>query len=599
MRCVRTKSHNLCLLPVRHHELHGAVALEFPDDLHVVIETGLDPVHDDLGLLNASNQDLRTGPVSHNVCGHATLNLANVQGSLTKDGVMSPLVGQKLMSAADQLVHRRGPTLLGGVASNTMRFQADLDDSLVPAHEAVPRGLTDQDVVRSPGFSQELIGQACTSAVCLLAGREQEAYIRHAPGQQLPPRLHHCCGLPLGVAGAPSKDEVPFNPRPEVRWNRIQVSAQDHSRPSGPSKEIEAARGQVLVLAVEAQGLQPASQGIAIVPFVTGDGRDLDPVHEVINESFHPRSLRSSPPATTLRLGIGPVGRLPPLAQSSPQRPRAMFLTSLLLTLTPASTPAVSIQDSRREKVTAQYEALCEARDEAALGKLWNENVGLVLQIIDADLEGSLALWEKSKSDPPQDDIARLQARALYGARIASSALSQPIFIDYASSFVGWNDDQKAAFRSGQAVYGRAMQELKGGNHEVAFEAGKETVERASALGDWWGMAMGYGAEAEAARQLGWFEDSLRAFALARQINHDLGLQHSEYKNLQGMLAVARADERFLRAYMTTEPIIEYAKAFKDSDTLSSTLKAKLELEKTLDLQDAAAETKRQLDALN
>lgn len=278
--------------------------------------------------------------------------------------------------------------------------------------------------------------------------------------------------------------------------------------------------------------------------------------------------------------------------------PETMFLTSLLLSLAPTTAPLPLPQDDRRAKVSEQYKALAEARDAESLGELWKQNRGLVLQTIDADLEGSLALWEKDKEKAPKDQIAALHARALYGAEVASQALQQPIFLDYASSFVGWNDQQKASFRAGQQVYGRAMRELKEKNWEVALEAGRETVERASALGDWWGMAMGYGAEAEAARQLGWFEDSLRAFSMARQINHDLGLEYSEYKNLEGLVAVARADSRFTRALVAAKDWVASAKAFKDQAGLKKALTSLVAIQKELGQEEDAKASQTELDKL-
>lgn len=273
-----------------------------------------------------------------------------------------------------------------------------------------------------------------------------------------------------------------------------------------------------------------------------------------------------------------------------------MFLTSLLLSaapLLPVSTP-----QNRREEVAQKYHALAAARDLEALGKLWEENVGLVLQTIDADLEGSLALWEKDPEAAPAEEIHKLQQRALFGARAASVALDEPIFLDYASSFVGWDEPQKRAFRAGQQVYARAAKELKEENHETAFEAAKETVERATALGDWWGAAMGYGAQGDAARHLGWFEDALAAYGLARQVNHALGLQYAEYRNLQGMLPAARAAERFQRALAIAGDLASYAEAFDDKVVLKSTLETKAKLEDKLGHPDEAAKTREALGAL-
>ncbi|MFT7486866.1 MAG: hypothetical protein ACI9F9_002723 [Candidatus Paceibacteria bacterium] len=275
-----------------------------------------------------------------------------------------------------------------------------------------------------------------------------------------------------------------------------------------------------------------------------------------------------------------------------------MIFSSLLLAAAPCFATAHCAPQDRREVVMETYHALAKIEDLEGLADLWKQNRGLVLQTIDADLEGGLSLWEKSPEKPPVAEISALQTRAMFGARAASLAFSQPIFTDYASSFVGWDNAQKQAFRAGQQVYGRAAKELKDGNHETAFEAGKETVERASALGDWWGTAMGYGAQAEAARNLGWFEDALVAYGMARQINHALGLEYSEYRNLQGMLAASRAAERDPRSLVIATDLAAYARAFADTPILKTTLSAKAQLEEKLGHTSAATKTKDELSTL-
>ncbi len=273
-----------------------------------------------------------------------------------------------------------------------------------------------------------------------------------------------------------------------------------------------------------------------------------------------------------------------------------MFFTSLLLSALPVlSTPA---PQNARQEVAQQYHALADAQDAEGLANLWEKNVGLVLQTIDADLEGSLTLWENDPENPPTEKIAALHSRALFGARVASQALKQPIFLDYTSSFVGWNDSQKHAFRNGQQLYGRAMAELKKEEYDLAYEAGKETVERASALGDWWGTAMGYGAQAAAAQQMGQFEDSLLAYGMARQINNALGLQSSEYRNLQGMLTVSIAAEFNYRALACAGDLADMAEALGDTKTLKGALESKAKLETQLGMPAEAAKTAERLGAL-
>jgi len=273
-----------------------------------------------------------------------------------------------------------------------------------------------------------------------------------------------------------------------------------------------------------------------------------------------------------------------------------MLLASLLLTAAPVA--ALPAPQDRRAGVTASYHELAAAKDAEGLGELWKDNVGLVLQVIDADLEGSLSLWEAAKDSPPTEEIAKLHERALFGAYAASDALGQPIFADYASSFVGWDDEQKLAFRAGQAVFGRAAQELRDGDKAVAITAGQETIERAIALGDWWGAAMGYAVKGEALRAEGEHEDALSSLAMARQINHALGLQSSELRNVRSMLAAARALERHPRALSLAASLATLAEAFQDNATLRQALTAKAELETALNLPDRAAATRARLESL-
>jgi len=254
-----------------------------------------------------------------------------------------------------------------------------------------------------------------------------------------------------------------------------------------------------------------------------------------------------------------------------------MCLTSLLLSTLPGL--GLAVPQTPREEVALRYRELALAGDSAGLEALWKEHVGLVLATIDGDLEGSLALWEKSPEAPPSEEIAALHRRALFGARAAGAAFDEPIFTDYASSFVGWSDAQKHAFRAGQQVFGRAVKEYQDGNHEMAFKVAKETVERASALGDWWGTAMAYGVQGDAARQVGWFEDALVAYGMARQLNHALGLRSSELHNLEGMLAAARAAGRRPRALALATDLAALARLTGNAAALEKALAAQGDLD--------------------
>lgn len=276
-----------------------------------------------------------------------------------------------------------------------------------------------------------------------------------------------------------------------------------------------------------------------------------------------------------------------------------MLLSALLLASAPAPHTAPPVPQDRRAQVTARYEELAAAGDREGLAQLWRDNVGLVLQTIDGDLEGSLALWEASPETPPTEEIDALHTRALFGASVAAEAIDRPLLLDYATSFVGWTEPEKHAFRAGQAVYGRAVQELREGDKEVAYAAGLETVERAMALGDWWGAAMGYGVRGEAARAQGFHEDALSNLSLARALNHALGLEYSEYRNLQGMLGAARALERLPRSLAIARELAGSAEAFGDAEGLRSALGAQAELEEALGHAEAAAATRARLAGLD
>lgn len=272
-----------------------------------------------------------------------------------------------------------------------------------------------------------------------------------------------------------------------------------------------------------------------------------------------------------------------------------MLLSALLLTLSPA--PVVTAQD-RRSEVRDSYHSLAAAGDAEGLRKLWRANEGLVLQTIDADLEGSLALWEKAQDAPPADEIAALHARALFGARCATEEFGRPIFLDYASSFVGWSDEEKVDFRAGQKVYGRAMQELKAGNLDVALEAGKETVLRAAPLGDWWGTAMGYGAQGQALQQAAELGDALTAYSRARLLNADLGLQYAEFQALRGMLSCLRALERWQRCLVVADATLDLARAFGDEEAVRNALSGKADALGKLGRAEEAQQVRAELESL-
>src|SRR6185436_19681165 len=98
-----------------------------------------------------------------------------------------------------------------------------------------------------------------------------------------------------------------------------------------------------------------------------------------------------------------------------------MFLA--LLVALPLSLPLHEIvAPAPQYDVRKSFVALYEKKDEAGLAKLWKDNPYEILTSIDEDLEGALAVWEKSPDKPDEKAIGEKHARALWGARIASEA---------------------------------------------------------------------------------------------------------------------------------------------------------------------------------
>ena len=251
-----------------------------------------------------------------------------------------------------------------------------------------------------------------------------------------------------------------------------------------------------------------------------------------------------------------------------------MLLLSLVLSLVPAA-PA------DMKEVRKQFVELAAKKDSDALVALWKANPGIVLPVIDADLEGSLKDMEKGEA-PDSAKVKEKQQRALFGAECAVLATGHPILGDYAASFVGWNAEQKRQFRDGQKVYGASGAALAKGDKAAALAKGKECVERASALGDWWGTAMGYDAVGRAAQALGGLDDALTALSQARLINHDLGLMGDEYEELGLMADLCIASERWpraqacLREALLLAPKVGKAEDSKALETKAASVRAKL-----------------------
>ncbi len=228
----------------------------------------------------------------------------------------------------------------------------------------------------------------------------------------------------------------------------------------------------------------------------------------------------------------------------------------------PAASPAVagvaqlSLSLTQDLDPHTRYEQAVEARDREALAALWRERPDSILGLFDSDLELSLSVWEESPDSPDRERIDALHQRALVAASLASEVTGRGIFADYASSFVGWTDEQKRSFRAGQQAFGAARDALRSGDAEAALGFSVECRERALSLGDWWGTAMGLSVEAGALLRLDRHEDALASASRGRLIYSQLGLVSSEFQCLISMVEACEALDRPRRALAALDAAI-------------------------------------------
>lgn len=229
------------------------------------------------------------------------------------------------------------------------------------------------------------------------------------------------------------------------------------------------------------------------------------------------------------------------------------------------NTPAPLTQDVEKP-LHERYHMLVAEDEFDGVVALWKVNEPRVLSTIDRDLEGSLSIWEGAQAREDKaltaDELAKigeLHGRALYGARAADQAFGRTIFSDYASSFVSWNDAQKADFRGGQGAFGDAMRAAGKGDWEAALAAATKCTDLALPLGDWWGAAMGFGLAGTAHAQLGDTPAALRALAQSRLINAGLGLRGAERRDLAGMLTLLEANGQTQRALAVLDDLLSDA----------------------------------------
>ena len=240
------------------------------------------------------------------------------------------------------------------------------------------------------------------------------------------------------------------------------------------------------------------------------------------------------------------------------------MLTTLAL-LVPLLVPfhtTAPVADAR-----VRYVELAQMKDTAGCLDLWHKERGAILPIIDADLEGSLKVREdaagRALTADEEKSIQEMHARALWGANQAATA-GHPFVLDYASSFVGWDEEQRSSFRAGQRAYAEARGALKKGDHAAARTAAKRCRELAAPLGDWWGAQMGWEAEARALEVAGNQEEALAAWSRVRMFATTISLVGDEYEATSKVAELAAGLGRTERARAAAQAAIALATELGD-----------------------------------
>jgi hypothetical protein len=218
----------------------------------------------------------------------------------------------------------------------------------------------------------------------------------------------------------------------------------------------------------------------------------------------------------------------------------------------------------RGDEVRKQFVDLAAKNDRAAIVALWKAHPSAALRVIDQDLEGGLAKIEKD-GNADSKELKEMYDRALLGARAADEALGRPIFGEYASSYVGWNAKQQKDFREGQRVSSAARKALRDKSYEDAKKSAQQCIAITTPLGDWWGLASGYGTLADANEGLGLKEEALAARTMSRMLNHDMCFSREELRDTIALAKLLTDLERTVRAKMTIEQGLALAKELKDA----------------------------------
>jgi hypothetical protein len=213
--------------------------------------------------------------------------------------------------------------------------------------------------------------------------------------------------------------------------------------------------------------------------------------------------------------------------------------------------------------VRARFQALHEKGDREGCAALWKERPAFALLTIEQDLDEALA----KKTAPKDADLpgaAKLEERALWGAKIARDALAAPLIADLAAARIGWSEKDLGFYRDERRILERAKASLEQSDDKHGEEAAHEAVSRSLALGDWHGAATAYETCAIAYQGLSGFDDALLAWSQARMLYRELRLADRELACLRGALDMCFTAERNVRGCEIADQAVAAAHAMGD-----------------------------------
>ncbi len=230
----------------------------------------------------------------------------------------------------------------------------------------------------------------------------------------------------------------------------------------------------------------------------------------------------------------------------------ALFIAFLGIASLSPPMAAVFAQGNQNPSVQAEFEMLDTKKDQDGIIALWQKHPMETAFVIDTYLEGGLALFEQSGAEK-KEEIGAMYDRGLRGALAADKAFGRKIFSDYASSFIGWDNDEKKQFRFGQKSYNEAKDALQKGAYTDAFTLANDSINAARPLGDWWGVAVAQTVSGEAQEGLDNFSGALVSFSEARLLFQNFGMMEDLLRSEMGMARSLVKLKRFPRALVTIE----------------------------------------------